>query len=453
MNAVRLFFVTLYASNALGIAALLVLFASDGEPQSQKLFLAFFVLCGILVLMFITAATVNVLHGISLYKKKDFSTLRLYTKIFKFGLIPFWVINFCVVFVWCFILVAATRGIGIVVVPIPITLSYIVFLASSFYTFCLVALTQKTRKFKTHQLFFFIVLLLCYALDIIAAVLLLKKTDDPDLLDGMDSENAVSLKYPVLFVHGAGFRDSIFGIQYWGRIPEYLRRRGISVYFGGTDAWGSVIGNAALLKKRITEILAASGAAKLNIIAHSRGGLETRYVISALSMENSIASVTTISTPHHGVKIMNIALLFPAWLYKAVSFFVNLWHRILGDRSPDFYASSRALSEKQCAQFNVDYPDSKNVYYQSYAAKLKHFFGDVSFMLLCLLIKISDGENDGLCPVESAKWADYKGEVSPKGVLGISHAGIIDVYRCAYNGIDILEFYLNIAKDLAEKGF
>ena len=69
-------------------------------------------------------------------------------------------------------------------------------------------------------------------------------------------------------------------IFYWGRIPDTLRERGATVYLGGQDAWGTVAGNAEQLRKTVLRILECEQCEKINIIAHSKGGLEARYLIA-----------------------------------------------------------------------------------------------------------------------------------------------------------------------------
>ncbi|MCL2800460.1 MAG: hypothetical protein FWD28_01700 [Treponema sp.] len=262
------------------------------------------------------------------------------------------------------------------------------------------------------------------------------------------------LKYPVLFIHGSGFRDKTLGfINYWGRIPKLLSKNGAAVYYAGTDAWGSIEKNASTAKQKIEFILEKEKTQKVNIIAHSRGGLEARYLISTMNMGSAVASLTTISTPHFGVKAMNLAVFVPDGLYKFCSFFVDLWFRILGDKNPDFFTSSRQLSEKFCTGFNLSNPDNNEVYYQSYASMMKYFFSDLIFILLHPFITASDGDNDGLCPVDSARWGDFKGVITTKGIFGISHCGVIDLYRINYKGIKIPQFYLDIVKGLSERGF
>jgi triacylglycerol lipase len=263
----------------------------------------------------------------------------------------------------------------------------------------------------------------------------------------------IPLKYPVLLVHGSGLRDKILGINYWGRIPKEMEKNGIKVYYGGTDAWGSIESNAQILKVKIENILEEAGVDKINIIAHSRGGLEARYLISSLNLHNSIATLTTISTPHRGVKAMNIALYIPDFIYKSAAFIINLWYKILGDKNPDFYISSRQLSERKCSEFNKINMDKPVVYYQSYAAKMKYFFSDVFYIFLNPFLMITDGENDGLCPVYSARWDNFNGIITTEGKFGISHSGIIDAYRIKYKGLDIPKFYITILENLSTKGY
>jgi triacylglycerol lipase len=263
----------------------------------------------------------------------------------------------------------------------------------------------------------------------------------------------VRLNYPVLLIHGAAFRDKMLGIEYWGRIPRHLAEHGVEVYYGGTDAWGSIEGNAGILKERIGEILRESGAERVNLIAHSRGGLEARYLVSSLAMDSAVASLTTITTPHRGVKAMNIALKLPEGLYRFGAFFVNLWCRIMGDQAPDFYVSSRQLAELACAEFNKNNPDSERVYYQSYAARMKYPWSDLAYLITMPFIQGTDGDNDGLCPVESAQWGNFRGVIAAEGIFGVSHSGIIDRHPVRYRGVDILELYLAIVKELSDRGF
>lgn len=109
------------------------------------------------------------------------------------------------------------------------------------------------------------------------------------------------MKYPILLVHGMGFRDNR-SIGYWGRIPQRLEENGFEVYLSGQDSNGSIESNAKKVSDSIDRILNAKNAEKVNIIAHSKGGLEARYIASTLGYSGKIASITTLSTPHNGSK-------------------------------------------------------------------------------------------------------------------------------------------------------
>jgi triacylglycerol lipase len=120
-----------------------------------------------------------------------------------------------------------------------------------------------------------------------------------------------------------GFRDSKY-IGYWGRIPKSLEEIGCKIYFGYQDSNADIETNGKHLAERIDQIIHETGAEKVNIIAHSKGGLDSRYAISSLHMGDKVASLTTISTPHHGSKTVDILMRVPHPLIKFVCFFCGL---------------------------------------------------------------------------------------------------------------------------------
>ena len=90
-------------------------------------------------------------------------------------------------------------------------------------------------------------------------------------------------KYPLILVHGIGFRDIKY-FNYWGRIPKELTRYGATIYYGNQEALGTIAYNAEDIRNKIKEVLKETGCEKVNIIAHSKGGLDSRYAISCLDM-------------------------------------------------------------------------------------------------------------------------------------------------------------------------
>lgn len=272
-------------------------------------------------------------------------------------------------------------------------------------------------------------------------------------LDDVRVENQVCrTKYPLLLVHGVGFRDFHY-FNYWGRIPRELKKNGAQVYYGHQEAWGTVEDNGKILREKILEICRETGAEKVNIIAHSKGGLDSRYLISGLSMAPYVATLTTINTPHRGSALVECLMKLPESLYRRICRMIDRYFYRLGDKNPDAYRASRQLSCRYAEEFNQKYPDVPGVYYQSYASLMKHGF---SSKLLCIpywVLAFCDAPNDGLVTEQSARWANFRGTVKNRYLRGISHGDMIDLTREDYRGFDVMEFYVHLVEELKEKGF
>ncbi len=258
-------------------------------------------------------------------------------------------------------------------------------------------------------------------------------------------------KYPLILVHGVGFRDYRY-FNYWGRIPRELVRNGAQVHYGHQEAWGTVEDNGEILKEEILGICRETGAEKVNIIAHSKGGLDSRYLISGLSMAPYVASLTTINTPHHGSALVEFLMGLPDGIYRYICRLIDRYFGKLGDKKPNTYAASHQLSCRYAAEFNQRYPDDSQVYCQTYASLMKCGF---SSKLLCIpywILKALDGPNDGLVTEESAKWTNFRGTLKNRYLRGISHGDMIDLTREDYRDFKVIEFYIGLVKELGEMG-
>lgn len=268
-----------------------------------------------------------------------------------------------------------------------------------------------------------------------------------------DGSMICATRYPIIMLHGIGFRDSEY-FNYWGRIPRELARNGALVYYGHQEAWGTIENNGEIIRERIQKILEENHCDKVNIIAHSKGGLDARYVISGLHMEASVASLTTISTPHQGSELLNLLNKLPDGIYRLIASLFDKSYGKAGDQHPDCYTASKQLSPAYCHEFNQKYPDAPCIYYQSYASIVTHTFGDPLLWIPNLLMFIAGApKNDGLVSVESAKWGNFKGTFISKGRRGISHGDMIDLKREDYKGFDVIEAYVKIAAELKEMGY
>ena len=265
-------------------------------------------------------------------------------------------------------------------------------------------------------------------------------------------------KYPILLVHGAGFRDLKIPV-YWGRIPNVLRSHGATVYFGEQDCWASTETNAHALCERIDVILSETGAEKINIIAHSKGGLEARMAASSLGYGGKIASITAIGTPHRGSKTFTKFLRAPRAFFSIAAFAVNNWIRLVGDQKPDFQRVCEEFAVSHMERFNAENPDVKGVFYQSVAGVMKHPFSDINLSTACFVLNRIEGPNDGLVSVESATWGERCILLSGNTRRGVSHLDEIDMRRTAFSrqtgeGVrDITDFYVELVHNLKNGGF
>lgn len=252
-------------------------------------------------------------------------------------------------------------------------------------------------------------------------------------------------RYPLLLIHGLNRRDDQ-GPSYWGQVPELLRSRGARVYLSGQDAVGSIEDNARALRRRMEEILAEESCEKLNLIAHSKGGLEARYLISSLGMAERTASLSTICTPHLGSRAAEVWLRRKA-LCRTLSQALDSAWRLAGDQSPDFGQAIAALTPTAMARFNRENPDSPLVYYQSWGARLDQAGWDLMDRAQLWLTK-ADGATDGLVTPESAVWGRYRGTLE-----GISHQDSVDGRKRRPAGFSAETFYIRLVRELADMGF
>ena len=273
----------------------------------------------------------------------------------------------------------------------------------------------------------------------------------------MPKPDECATRYPLVLIHGAGFRDLRWPL-YWGRIPSALEKRGASVSYGLQDCWASVETNAAVIASRIDAILEQSGAEKVNLIAHSKGGLDARMALSSYGCGGKVASLTTVATPHRGSKTADLLLRLPRRAWGLAAFAVDNWIRLVGDREPDFLRLCEDFTTGRMVRFNAENPDVPGVLYQSFACVMGHPFSDINLSTANFVVDRIDGPNDGLVSVESALWGERCRVLRSNAFRGISHLDAIDLRRAPLTrkpgpGVsDICDFYIALVKALKAQG-
>jgi triacylglycerol lipase len=259
-------------------------------------------------------------------------------------------------------------------------------------------------------------------------------------------------KYPIILVSGLGFHDQNKIINYWGAIPDFLKAHGADVYTANQQAFLSIPDNAIKLKYRILDILEKSKSDKINIIGHSKGGLEARYMTSKLGMHDTVASITTLGTPHRGTHLADIVLGKIPVPNFALSRLVNIYARLMGDEKPDSMRAVLQVTTQLMKNFNEEVLDIDNIYYQSYASHINKDYPSTLWRTMAGIIKPYEGKNDGMVGVESAKWGEFKGIIQSKEAPSTSHGDMIGLAQfMGNNKFDAKSFLGEIAHQLKTK--
>lgn len=266
-------------------------------------------------------------------------------------------------------------------------------------------------------------------------------------------------KFPIVLAHGLLGFDELHvlgrllpGLRYWRGITEALTSNGVEVITASVPASASIEERA---QKLYEDIQSKAHGKSVNIIAHSMGGLDARYMISRLQPPNvNVLSLTTIASPHKGSAFADYV-------------FDRIGPRLL----PQFYRALRALQIETGAfsqltrrymrkEFNPKTPDREGVSYFSYGAKLTPTPWS-AFRHSHRIISAAEGPNDGLVSVESSQWGGARGY---KGTLSnVSHLDLINwtnrlrwlVWEAMGNrrNFNAIAFYLHISDMLAKEGF
>jgi triacylglycerol lipase len=111
-------------------------------------------------------------------------------------------------------------------------------------------------------------------------------------------------RYPIVLVHGLLGFDTLFGVDYFYGIPTALNRDGARVFVAQVSAANSNEVRGEQLLAQVKNILAVTGAGKVNLIGHSQGGPTTRYVAGVAPQ--LVASVTSVGGVNKGSRVADI---------------------------------------------------------------------------------------------------------------------------------------------------
>ena len=114
--------------------------------------------------------------------------------------------------------------------------------------------------------------------------------------------------YPVILVHGtfANMDDN------WQAAAPLLANHGYCVYafnYGGTSpaspiqGTGDIAASAAQLAAFVVAVLAATGAAKVDLVGHSQGGMMPRYYLNFLGGASKVNDLVALAPSNYGTTL------------------------------------------------------------------------------------------------------------------------------------------------------
>lgn len=173
-------------------------------------------------------------------------------------------------------------------------------------------------------------------------------------------------KYPMVFVHGLSGFKNLGPIEYWNGIPSDLAANGGKVYVTQVSAFNSNEARGEQLLQQVNNIIAVSGAQKVNLIGHSQGAPTIRYVGAALP--SKVASLTTVGGVNKsGSPVADLILsasnlpVIGAPATSLITKIVNGMGSLLGlgsgqDLKQHSYGALLSLSSAGTADFNSRFP-------------------------------------------------------------------------------------------------
>jgi triacylglycerol lipase len=242
-------------------------------------------------------------------------------------------------------------------------------------------------------------------------------------------------RYPVVLAHGLlGFDEVRVGRarhDYFRGVSERLERAGCVVHRCRVARTASIADRAAELGAFVRAIPAP----RVNLVAHSMGGLDARFALARLGLSRHVASLVTIGSPHHGTPLADLGsglarrAAVDAALVR-VGMNVDALHDLTTDRMADF---------------NVAVRDARGVWYASVVGAPRARRG-VSPILVPTWLWLGGTEipNDGLVPAASQGWGDvvFRVEADHFAQIGWSRRG----------GFDAADFYADLLRELRGRG-
>lgn len=259
-------------------------------------------------------------------------------------------------------------------------------------------------------------------------------------------------RYPIFLAHGFGAIGSLVKPSPLHDPCMLLRSHGLVAFAPNVVPYASIETRAKNWVRLLNEVLEKYQFEKLNVVAHSMGGLDMRYALAHLDIQDRVASLTTLATPHHGTYLADLVLKTPDIITEKVGEIVDWFgDNLYPSEKSDAIGSTEQLTLGYVQEhFNPTTPNPETVPIFSYSAavgKGTNFPLNPIFKFQNAQIYEKEGQNDSFVSVESAKWGEHL------GTINLSHLNQINVQMSKEAKQKYHEFWVGMAKKLADLGF
>jgi triacylglycerol lipase len=238
------------------------------------------------------------------------------------------------------------------------------------------------------------------------------------------AREAPKLRHAVVLAHGIlGFDEVVFAgrrHRYFRNISERLAAPGADFHRPGLPPRAPVPVRA----EKLVALLRELPGERINVIAHSMGGLDARYAITRLGLAERVASLVTIGTPHRGTPLANLRLS-------------RMAARLFG------LAALNDLTPRALERFNREVPDADGVAYFSVVASTGLLHTNPLLWPAHLYLSARCGPNDGIVPASSQRWGKVLREVEADHWAQVGWS----------LRFDAVALYEQVLRDLAALGF
>lgn len=207
---------------------------------------------------------------------------------------------------------------------------------------------------------------------------------------------------PVILVHGLfGFdRIGVPGARfdYFRGIARHLQSLGCHAHAVDLPIASSIPARA----ERLVAAIEAQNHERVDLIAHSLGGLDARYALAKLGLARRVRSLVTVGSPHRGSPIADLMLRGPLdWPRKLV-------HAVGIPMDAVEWLSTQAM-----AKFNEEITDVPGVRYACVVGGIRSPKTRIPLVIRPAqrYLRRTSGANDGIVPMSSQYWGETLAEI------------------------------------------